>query len=231
MISLAGTVVTLVLAVGADAAEMPDTDATRLLAETRTKRASWGKEFPGFTAKVALNGDGAAGTATVTVAADGTVSWDGLDAAKFPWVKPLVKVNVEHRMPSVPAAPTPCRFGPAGGEHPLGREIVLIGDGMGSRYRIRDGQITVVNRDGPGPKFTTTVLTTEKTPEGTYLPTAFVITFWAKDGNLLHSDHHAETFKRVGGFDLPSEIRVVSATKTGVATQTVTFTDHRLLSR
>ncbi len=228
MFHVAGLLVAVALTGGDGQA---DPEATKLLAETRAKRASWGTEFPGFTADVALNADGTVGTAKLRVATDGTAEWDGLDAAKFPWVKPLVKVNLEHRMPSIPASPTPCRFGPDSGPHPLGREVILIGDGMGSRYRIRDGQITVVNREGPGPKFTTTVLTTQKTPEGTYLPTSFVITFWSKDGAISHSDHHTETTTRVGSFDLPSELRVVAATKDGVSVRTLKLTGHKLSSR
>lgn len=231
MLAVAGLLVACFLTKASDKAETADPEATKLLADTRTQRAAWNDRFPGFTAAVTLNADGATGNAKLAVAADGTVAWEDLDAKKFPWAKPLVKVNVEHRMPSIPSKATPCRFGPDSSPHPLGREIVLIGDGMGSRYRIRDGQITVVNRDGPGPKFSTTVLSTEKTPEGTYLPTSFVITFWGKDGSIAHSDHHAESFVRLAGYDLPSELRLVSATKDGVSVRTVKLTDHKLANR
>jgi hypothetical protein len=203
-----------------------DPAATKLLASARAKRAVWEK-FPGFTAKVTLKSDEAETTGSIAVTDEGVATLKGVDATKFAWAKPLMKVVIDHRMPSAPVEMTPCKFGKEG-THPMGREVVLIGDGMGSKYRIRDEQVLVVSREGPGPRFTTTVQNTEKTPEGKYLPTAFVITYWTKEGEVLKSDAHTEAYSRVGGFDLPTTIRVVSATKTGVTVREVTLSEHRL---
>ena len=92
----------------------------------------------------------------------------------------------------------------------------MLSDEFHSSYRIRDRQVIVVNRDMKDARFTITVMENEVNKEGKFLPACFVVNTWdAKTNALTSSETHHQTWKRVGGFDLPEGLLVVTATADG----------------
>jgi hypothetical protein len=195
-----------------------DPAATRLLADARAARANW-TGFPGFTADVEVNIDGHTGRARVEVKADGKLTLDAagqpLDKQTENWVRRELGSVVGHRLDTASDLETPCAFADDDVDHPLGRAIRVLNDEYHSGYRIRDRQIIVVNRQMPqqGVRFTITVLENRLNEEKQYLPVSFVVNSWELKGNTLtSSEAHHQTWQRVGKFDLPQSITVVTAT-------------------
>src|SRR5262245_21271055 len=112
-----------------------DPEAARLFTEARAARALW-KDFPGFTADVEVNLDGKVSRGKVHVDAAGKVRFEGLDKLAEAWARPVLSADVGHRLDGGGDNPS-CSFADDAG-HPLGRAIVVIGDSMGSTYRVRD---------------------------------------------------------------------------------------------
>lgn len=204
----------------------PDPEATKLLREAREARALW-KQFSGFTADVEVNMDGKISRGKVRVDALGKVSFEQLEQVAETWARPVLSADVGHRLDE--AAETTCYFADTDAQHPLGRAIGLIGDGMGSVYRVRDKQVMVVNRKAGKSRFSITLLESRFNKEGKYLPGSYVVHYWDADkGDLQRTDSYTNTWKRVGAFDLPVTTRVVSTSRT-VSAKSFTLSNHALL--
>jgi hypothetical protein len=221
----------------ADDKPAADPAATKLLAEARAARASW-TNFPGFTADVAVNTDGKIARGTVTVGADGKVKIDGLDKSVESWAKGSLASIVGHRLDDgSPAHETPCAFADNVEHHPMGRAIRVLNDELHSSYRIRDRQITEVNREMKDRRFTISVLDNKPNAEGKFLSANFVVNYWSlENGDLLRSETTQQTWTRVGKFDLPAVSLVLTAAKQKSgeaekepATRSLTLSNHKLL--
>jgi hypothetical protein len=186
-----------------------DPAATKLLADARAARALW-RDFPGFTADLEVNVDGKVTKGSVTVTAKGNVELKMKEGAAASWAKRELTSLVAHRLDSGPPAKTPCAFTDDKTDHPLGRAIRVLNDESSTSYRIRDRQILVVNRWGYPFRFTITVLENETNEDKQFLPTDYVVTSWEKESvKSSRSFHH--TWRRVGKFDLPVSVLVVTA--------------------
>lgn len=202
--------------------------ATQLLEQSRAARAVW-DDFPGFTSRFSVRVDDQTSEGTLTVDGYGKLQAEGLDLEEHRSVRSMVRSLVSHRMPGEPASEE-ADFDPKYAENPLGTMIRLRGDGMGSHYRLQENVVTEVNRDSNDGRFTISVLSVHRNPEGKYLPEAFTVDSWNKDGELTGSSTHFHRWVRVGDFDLPEELTVVA---TGDNKRTVTrlrWEDHQLLA-
>jgi hypothetical protein len=203
------------LTVAAGGAVKADPAASKLLADARAARATWEK-FPGFTANIEVNLDGQVSRGRARVDASGHVSLQGLDPPAQDWARPMLSSVVGHRLDSDSGQKTACIFGDGGPDHPLGREVRILGDEYHSSYRIRDRQIRVVNREGKGQKFTITVLRNLTNPQGKFLPASYVVDYWdAKTGALIKSTAFHQTWIRKGNFDLPGTTLAITAARQG----------------
>ncbi len=204
-----------------------DPEATRLFQEARAARALWAS-FPGFTADIEVNRDGKVSRGTVQIDSTGKVTLHKLDREAERWARPVLASTVGHRLDSGPGKPA-CVFVDDQARHPLGRAVRLLGDGMGSNYRIRDRQVVVVNRRAGKVRFSITLLESRLNKEGKYLPTSFVVHTWDADtGSLRQTEAHSHTWKRLGRFDLPVMTRVVTTGRESSA-RTITLSNHKLL--
>ena len=199
-----------------DAKPAADPAATKLLADARAARAVW-KRFPGFTAEVEVNIDGQATKGRLTVDPTGDVTLQLPDGAAERWAKETLSSVVGHRLDDgTGGADTPCAFQDDVADHPLGRAVRVLSDEFHSSYRIRDRQVIVVNRDMKDARFSITVVENEVNKEGEFLPDCFVVNTWdVKSNALASSETHHQTWKRVGVFDLPESILVVTAKDDG----------------
>jgi hypothetical protein len=204
-------------AFGADkVADKADPAATKLLADARAARAEW-SHFPGFTANAEINIDGTITRAILKVSAKGKVTVETADSAPASktatdWAKEQLASIVGHRLASGSSLDTPCAFIDDNAHHPLGRAIHVLNDEFHSSYRVRERQIIEVNREMKDSRFTITVMENRLNAEKKYLPVSYVVNSWNTGARTLKSSttyHH--TWERVGDFDLPATVLVVTA--------------------
>ena len=176
-----------------------DPEAAALFKEAIASRAEW-RDFPGFSAELTGQLDGRPFTGKVTVQKDGSVEIQTDDTAAKPWLQDQLDSLVMHRL-AQPASDSPEAHGPRlhfadeAGDHPMGRLLAVEEDAMGSSYRIKDRQITVVNRRMGRQNMTITVLDSDKNPEGRFLPHSYVVNYWDADSGKLN---RVETFPESG---------------------------------
>jgi hypothetical protein len=204
---------TLVVQLGAEkAAKAEEPAATRLLAEARQMRATF-RQFPGFSANIEVNLNGKVYRGQVQVDPSAKVTFTDLDKTAQSWARRTLASVVGHRLDSTSHLKTPCAFAVSDEQHPLGREVRVLNDELHSSYRILDRQISVVNRTMGDRRFTIAMLENKTNAEGKFLPASYVVNYWdIKSGHLVRSEGHFLSWHRVGNFDLPSTIRIVTAT-------------------
>ena len=206
---------------------LADPAATKLLAEGRAARDLW-NHFPGFTADVEVNLEGKTTKGTLKVSAQGKVDLDLPEGEATKWATGQLDSIVSHRLGGGEEE-TPCAFADDVTDHPLGRKIVVLNDEFHSSYRIKGQQILVVNRNVPGSRFTITVMENKLTEDKKYLPSSFVVNTWdASTEALKRSDTYHQEWKRVGKFDLPTHLTVVTATNGKLEARSLTLTNWKL---
>ena len=206
-----------------------DPEAVALFRKALEARARW-EDFPGFTAKVAGDFDGTPYSGAVTVAADGDVSSRGIDAPAKSWVEGQVSSIVMHRRADGQDDEEPTlRFADDREGHPLGRLLAFEGGRFASSYRVRDGQITAVNRHVGRSVMTILTLDSERNREGHFLPRSYVVQYWdAETGALGRVETVTDRWERVGPFDLPAGHTVATASGGGLAVRSITLSGHEL---
>lgn len=215
------------------AAGRADPQAVKLFEDAVAARALW-KHFPGFRAKVTGSIDGRGFDGHVTLHADGHAELTSDDEATASWVEEQLGSIAMHRAAANRASgeSTPrLWYGDTDDEdHPLGRLLTFDGGRFASSYRVKDRQITVVNRALGDENMTITVLDNEINAEGRFLPRSYTVQYWDEaTGRLLRSEAVKERWRRVGDFDLPVEHTVVRSSDAGQAVRSFTLSDHELL--
>jgi hypothetical protein len=214
-------------------AAVENPEATKLLAEARACRAAWQK-FQGFSADLTLLREGKIHKGRVEVAATGKVKVELPDEEMKAWVTRQLVSVVSHRMEGAAERETPCAFVDDCADHPLGRAIKVLNDELHSSYRIRDRQIIEVNRQMRDSRFTITVLENRLNAEKKFLPVSYVVNTWdMKSGALRSSTAFHQVWDRVGAFDLPQTITVVTASGgenvgNSLDARTIRLTNHEL---
>jgi hypothetical protein len=208
------------------AAKSADPEATKLLADARTARANW-DGFPGFTADVEVNVEGKVSRGTVEISPKGKVTLN-LEGDAKDWARRQLESLVSHRLDDSSTLTTPCAFIDSVTDHPLGRAIQVLNDENHSSYRIRDRQVIEVNRQMGPVRFTISVLENRLNEEKKFLPVSYVVNTWDAAGGLRSSVSHHDTWERVGRFDLPRQVTVVTATPKGQETRTIRMRNWKL---
>lgn len=204
-----------------------DPAATKIFAEARAARAAW-NNFPGFTADLVVNQNGKAFKGKVEATDKGKVSITLDDKEMQTLAKNEIGSLVSHRMPGS-TKDNPCSFADDVTDHPMGRAITIVGDGMGSSFRIKDRQMVEVNRGMKDSRFTITVLENQWNADKKYLPISYVVNTWDAKSNAIKSSmsfHH--TWTRMGDYDLPATLLTVTATPKGLESNLFTFSNIRL---
>lgn len=229
------------LTAGEKAALKPDAAAAKMLADARANRAIWA-DFPGFQAEIEVNLNGKVERGEVQVEAGGKVTFKGLNGDAEKWAKPVLSSIIGHRLDSG-SSDGPCAFVDKDESHPLGRAIHVLGDDLGSSFRVRDKQVLVVDRRTKGSRFTISVQENHFNAEGKYLPASYVVNFWSlTTGELTRTEAHHQSWKRLGRYDLPTSARMVTAARLTVkahdvagallaspVTHSLTLSNHKLL--
>ncbi|MFQ5588729.1 MAG: DUF3386 family protein [Nitrospiria bacterium] len=212
-----------------------DPEAKTLLRQAFEKTSRWRPDFPGFSATLICNDDGAVYKGEVRIKSRKDISIQmelpgGKDALKS-WIEDEVGMITVHRAWR--------NFEEADGKHaitfgrndnhPLGREILIHGDGMASRYRIKDDRIRQISRTTPRMRFTINVEEVMDTEDGKSLTTQYVVFYFSGDGKLTNTDSFTETPCLFEGNYLPGTRRVISTENGAAVVRILEFKDHKLL--
>jgi hypothetical protein len=208
-----------------------DAEAVALFEKAVAARAAW-NDFPGFSADLEGTLEGRPFAGTVTVSAEGEVEVQVDDDAAKGWLEDQLGSIVMHRLPEPPGDSSTkpvLRFADGEEDHPMGRLLTFQGGRFASSYRVRDGQITVVNRNMGKRNMTISVLHNTPTPEGKFLPHSYLVQYWdAATGALDRVETIQERWSRVGKLDLPTEHTVGTTSSAGLSVRSVTLSGHKL---
>ena len=210
-----------------------DPEAVKLFEDALATRASW-KNFPGFTAKISGDVEDRPFTGNVTVAGDGSVEVAIDEDAMQPWVQEQLESITMHRASQDgPKDSHPVlRFADDHDDHPLGRLLAFEGGHFASSYRVRGGQISVVNRLIVGKDMTITVLENQKNVDGLYLPHNYTVQYWDDaTGKLESTQTVQDRWIRAGNWDLPSRRTVTTSSDSGFSVRSFKLEDHKLSGR
>lgn len=209
-----------------------DEKAIALFEEAIANRAVW-NDLPGFTADVSGSVDGRSFSGTIQVDANGKLTVNTDEEAGTAWVDDQLGSIVLHRRAGDGSRPKPVlRFADDDLDNPLGRLLIFEGGHFASSYRVRDGQLSVVNRNIGPMNMTITVLDNKKNAEGKELPHSYVVQYWdAGTGRLMRTETVQVRWQRTGEFDLPASQTVTAATAAGLSVRSFRLENHQLLPK
>ncbi len=208
-----------------------DPEAVALFEKALDARANW-NDFPGFKAEIRGTADGRVFEGEVAVKDDGTMEISLDEPTARAWVKDQLGSIVMHRLAEGQGGAEPVlRFADEVTDHPLGRLLVFEGGRFASSYRVKDGRISVVDRNIGRHDMTIQVLEESRTAEGKYLPKAYTVQYWnAENGDLERVETVQEDWTRVGPIDLPTYHAVSTVSNAGFSFREFRLSKHALMS-
>lgn len=208
-----------------------DPKARDLLRRASEKTYRWPKDFAGFEAGLVISHQGRAvkGTVRVKLGEDVVVTLPDEDIKQ--WAQGQIGMMAVHRGPRM--------FETADGRHkltlgaddnhPLGRMVLIHGDGMNSRYRIKEDRIQQIQRTPPHVKFTINVEDSLTTRDGKFLTSRYSVYYFSPDGQLRQVESYWDTPALVGDLYLPGQRRVNCSENGEVVTRMILFQEQRVL--
>lgn len=210
-----------------------DVEAVKAFEQAIAARASW-KDFPGFSAKVSVYLDGRHHEGKVAVKGDGTLSFPGTppleDEAACDWIRDQLHSMVIHRVPSsgIRSQPVLC-FADTDVQNPRGRLLTFHGGRFASTYRVRNDEITVVNRALGRENMSLQMLESERNADGKVLPRAYLVQYRdASNGAISRVETVRNRWQRVGKFDLPESLEQTVSSAGGVSVRSMKFQEVKL---
>ena len=210
-----------------------DQAAIEMFERAIAARAAW-TDFNRFTAKVSVFFDDRRSEGMVTVKPDGDVSFGGEpkldDEAACEWVRDQLHSLVIHRVPSSGIRSQPVlSFADKAEDHPLGRLLNFHGGRFASTYRIRDDEISVVNRNLGRENMSLQMLESERNAENKVLPRAYQVQYRdAETGAITRVETFRNRWQRVGQLDLPESITQTVSSSGGVSVRSLKLRSLKL---
>lgn len=215
------------------ASELQDDPKTRAaLKEVFENTARWQPGFKGFSAEIAVNVNGKeeSGSITVKGAQDIELSINDETLKKF----------AQENMASIAMHRGPRTFEESDGKyklvfgeedsHPLGRKVILGGDGMGSFYRVKDGRIQQINRKTPRFSFAINIEESVKNEEGKFLTRKYTVYYFnSENGSLKDVESYTDAYTRVGKTDLPQSRRIINCVGSEIVVGSMVLSNYKLL--
>ena len=209
-----------------------DADAVATFERAIATRAKW-TDFKGFTTQAAAYIDGRRSEGVIAVKADGNVSFDDSkieDTAAREWIRDQLHSIVIHRVPSSGIQSKPLlNFTDQDTAHPLGRLLTFHGGRFASTYRIRDDEITVVNRSLGKENMSLQMLETERNAEQQILSRAYQVQYRdAATGAITRVEFFQTRWHRIGKFDLPESLTQSISAAGGVSIRSLKLREFNL---
>ena len=111
----------------------------------------------------------------------------------------------------------------------MGRLLAFEGGHFATSYRVKDRQITTVNRLLDGKNMTITVLDNERNAEGKFLPRSYTVQYWDDaTGKLERTESVVDRWTRIGKWDLPTEHTVSTSSDGALSVRTLTLSGHEV---
>ncbi|UCD10790.1 MAG: DUF3386 family protein [Nitrospinaceae bacterium] len=209
-----------------------DSGARAAMKEVFSNTARWPAGYGGFTADAVVNIDGQESQGQVTVKGPKDIETTLEDGPAKEFLTENLASIAMHRGPrSFEESDGKYKlvFGDDG-LHPLGRKLVLGGDGMSSFYRVKDGRIQQINRATPRMSFSINIEESVKTVDDKYLTHKYTVYYFnPQDGALKDVESYTDDYTRVDGADLPQYRRVIHTAKGKVAVDSITLSNHKNL--
>ncbi len=213
-----------------------DPAAKALLRQAFEKTSRWKKDFPGFSATLIFNDNGTVykGDVRIKSRSDMTVNME------LPPGKEALKKSIDEEIGMIVSHRAWRTFEEADGKHsvtfgatdahPMGREILIHGDGMSSSYRLKDDRIRQISRTTPRMRFTINIEDVMTTDDGKALTTQYVVFYFSGDGKLNDVDSFTEKPCLFEGNYLPGIRRTITVDNGAAVVRILEFKNHKLLS-
>lgn len=208
-----------------------DVNARELLHRAFDRTARWRADFVGFTAALIANDDGVEHHGTVQVTMPRSVEVTVAEPGLQQWAQQQLAMMVGHRAYRAfdqSDGKYVLTLGPEEA-HPLGRLIYIHGDGMNSRYRVRDERICQIQRSMERVKFTINIDDSMTTSDSKVLTTRFTVYYFSPStGQLTQVESFVDDYIEVRGVMLPKGRRVTFADNGEARVRELTLSNHVL---
>jgi hypothetical protein len=208
-----------------------DPQARELLQRAFERTSRWGADFSGFRAALTANDNGIEHRGTVQVTMPRSVEVTLAEASLQQWAQQQLAMLAGHRAYRAFDQSDGKYILTLGPEeaHPLGRLIAIHGDGMISRYRVKDDRICQIQRSMERVKFTINIENSTTTADGKVLTTRFTVYYFSPStGQLTQVESFADDYIEVGGVVLPKLRRVTFADHGEARVRELILSDHTL---
>lgn len=218
---------------------LDDPTARTLLAATHAGMYKWPPPFTGYRARLFVNDDGVrhSGSVTVRLGHGARVHLDGPGALSA-WVQERLWAQALH-LADVPFSEGDGRYGITfasaredADRHPRGRQLVLRGGPLRSRYWVKDGRYTQIERQEPdGARRVNIIERYETAPDGRLYTTHYILIFFPRAPDTATAvESCVNEFLWRDGALLPSRRRVSGVRDHTVRTREVVLSAHEVLA-
>jgi hypothetical protein len=212
-------------------AAQDDPQARDLLRRAFDRTSRWRADFAGFRAVLLANDNGVIHRGSVQVAMPRTVDVTLGEAALQQWAQQQLAMLAGHRAYRTFDQSDGKYILTLGPEeaHPLGRLIAIHGDGMNSRYRVKDERICQIQRAMERVKFTINIEDSTTTADGRVLTTRFTVYYFSPStGQLTQVESFADDYTEVQGVVLPKARQVTFADNGEARVRELMLSEHVL---
>lgn len=208
-----------------------DPEARDLLRKAYETTYRWSKDFKGFKAdlEVTVNGKSFKGNLEVRLPDQVKVSLPDPEISK--WAEGQIEMMAVHRAHRVFDTSDGRHTLTLGEEdaHPLGRLVKIHGDGLNTRYRVKENRIIQINRNMGPVHFTINVQDAIRTLDGKNLNTRYVVYYFTPKGDLKQVESFNDDPEIVDGTYLPGKRRIFLSEKGEVFVKELKFSGHQVL--
>jgi hypothetical protein len=212
-------------------AAQDDPQARELLQGAFERTSRWTANFAGFSAALLVNDNGVKYRGTVQVTMPRSVEVTLTEASLQQWAQQQLAMLAGHRAYRAfdqSDGKYTLTLGPDEA-HPLGRLIAIHGDGMNSRYRVKDDRICQIQRAMERVKFMINIEDSMSTGDGKVLTTRFTVYYFSPTtGQLTQVESFADDYIEVRGVALPKTRRVTFADNGEARVRELILSDHVL---
>ncbi len=198
-----GFLASLVLAAG-------PADPTQCVADALEAEATW-RAFPGFVADLEVEWNGRAILGRAVIAPDGRVFVEHLPESHRARAVLQLDGIVRQRLPRE-ANTTWAGVSSDPGSGCAGRAVCRMDAPFGPHWWIQNQQVQAVEARCAGHRQRITILKTDRNPDNKKLPVVLVAHGWSARSLKLEATQTTHlSWRRVGTFDLPATVQVLSA--------------------